>query len=63
MVDADFSGVLHGQMNAAISTGTTVESTQANADYYLDDVTSADDPPTDGKPDASDENDKGGEQQ
>ena len=63
VVDADFSGVLHGQMNAAISTGTTVESTQANADYYLDDVTSADDPPTDGKPDASDENDKGGEQQ
>ena len=63
VVDADFSGVLHGQMNAAISTGTTVESTQANADYYLDDVTSADDPPTEGKPDASDENDKGGEQQ
>ncbi len=63
VVDADFSGVLHGQMNAAISTGTTVESTQANADYYLDDVTGADDPPTDGKPDASDENDKGGEQQ
>lgn len=63
VVDADFSGVLHGQMNASISTGTTVESTQANADYYLDDVTSADDPPTDGKPDASDENDKGGEQQ
>ena len=63
VVDADFSGWLHGQMNAAISTGTTVESTQANADYYLDDVTSADDPPTDGKPDASDENDKGGEQQ
>ena len=63
VVDADFSGVLHGQMNAAISTGTTVESTQANADYYLDDVTSADDPPTDGKSDASDENDKGGEQQ
>ena len=63
VVDADFSGVLHGQMNAAISTGTTVKSTQANADYYLDDVTSADDPPTDGKPDASDENDKGGEQQ
>ena len=63
VVDADFSGVLHGQMNATISTGTTVESTQANADYYLDDVTSADDPPTDGKPDASDENDKGGEQQ
>lgn len=63
VVDADFSGVLHGQMNAAISTGTTVESTQANADYYLDDVTSADNPPTDGKPDASDENDKGGEQQ
>ena len=63
VVDADFSGVLHGQMNAAISTGTTVESTQANADYYLDDVTSADDPPTDGKTDASDENDKGGEQQ
>ena len=63
VVDADFSGVLHGQMNAAISTGTTVESTQANADYYLDDVTSADDPPTDGKQDASDENDKGGEQQ
>ena len=63
VVDADFSGVLHGQMNAAISTGTTVESTQANEDYYLDDVTSADDPPTDGKPDASDENDKGGEQQ
>lgn len=63
VVDAEFSGVLHGQMNAAISTGTTVESTQANADYYLDDVTSADDPPTDGKPDASDENDKGGEQQ
>ena len=63
VVDADFSGVLHGQMNAAISTGTTVESTQANADYYLDDVTNADDPPTDGKPDASDENDKGGEQQ
>lgn len=63
VVDADFSGVLHGQMNAAISTGTTVESTQANADYYLDDVTSADDPPTDEKPDASDENDKGGEQQ
>ena len=63
VVDADFSGVLHGQMNAAISTGTTVESTQANADYYLDDVTSVDDPPTDGKPDASDENDKGGEQQ
>ena len=63
VVDADFSGVLHGQMNAAISTGTTVESTQANADYYLDDVTSADDPPTDGKPDASDENDKGGERQ
>ena len=63
VVDADFSGVLHGQMNAAISTGTTVKPTQANADYYLDDVTSADDPPTDGKPDASDENDKGGEQQ
>ena len=63
VVDADFSGVLHGQMNATISTGTTVESTQANADYYLDDVTGADDPPTDGKPDASDENDKGGEQQ
>ena len=63
VVDADFSGVLHGQMNAAISTGTTVESTQANADYYLDDVTSADDPPTDEKPDASDENGKGGEQQ
>lgn len=63
VVDADFSGVLHGQMNAAISTGTTVESTQANADYYLGDVTSADDPLTDGKPDASDENDKGGEQQ
>ena len=63
VVDADFSGVLHGQMNAAISTGTTVKPTQEKADYYLDDVTSADDPPTDGKPDASDENDKGGEQQ
>ena len=63
VVDADFSGVLHGQMNAAISTGTTVKPTQANADYYLDDVTSADDPPTKDNPDASDENDKGGEQQ
>jgi len=63
VVDADFSGVLHGQMNAAISTGTTVKPTQEKADYYLDDVTSADDPPTDEKPDASDENDKGGEQQ
>ena len=63
VVDADFSGVLHGQMNAAISTGTTVKPTQANADYYLDDVTSADDPPTKDDPDASDENNKGGEQQ
>lgn len=63
VVDADFSGVLHGQMNAAISTGTTVKPTQANADYYLDDVTSADDPPTKDNPDASDENNKGGEQQ
>ncbi|MDY5094721.1 MAG: MMPL family transporter [Oscillospiraceae bacterium] len=63
VVDADFSGVLHGQMNASISTGTTVKPTQANADYYLDDVTSADDPPTKDNPDASDENNKGGEQQ
>lgn len=63
VVDADFSGVLHGQMNAAISTGTTVKPTQANADYYLDDVSSADDPPTKDNPDASDENNKGGEQQ
>ena len=63
VVDADFSGVLHGQMNAAISTGTTVKPTQANADYYLDDVSSADDPPTKDDPDASDENNKGGEQQ
>ena len=63
VVDADFSGVLHGQMNASISTGTTVKPTQANADYYLDDVTSADDPPTKDDPDASDENNKGGEQQ
>lgn len=63
VVDADFSGVLHGQMNAAISTGTTVKPTQANADYYLDDVTSADDPPTKDNSDASDENNKGGEQQ
>lgn len=66
VVDADFSGVLHGQMNAAISTGTTVKPTQANADYYLDDVTSADDPPTPptkDNPDASDESNKGGEQQ
>lgn len=63
VVDADFAGVLHGQMNAAISTGTTVKPTQANADYYLDDVTSADDPPTKDNPDASDENNKGGEQQ
>ena len=63
VVDADFSGVLHGQMNASISTGTTVKTTQANADYYLDDVTSADDPPTKDNPDASDENNKGGEQQ
>lgn len=63
VVDADFAGVLHGQMNAAISTGTTVKPTQANADYYLDDVTSADDPPTKDDPDASDENNKGGEQQ
>ena len=63
VVDADFSGVLHGQMNAAISTGTTVKPTQANADYYLDDVTSADDPPTKDNPDASDEDNKGGEQQ
>lgn len=66
VVDADFSGVLHGQMNASISTGTTVKPTQANADYYLDDVTSADDPPTPptkDDPDASDENNKGGEQQ
>lgn len=63
VVDADFSGVLHGQMNASISTGTTVKPTQANADYYLDDVTSADDPPTKDNPDASDESNKGGEQQ
>ena len=63
VVDADFSGVLHGQMNAAIATGTTVKPTQANADYYLDDVSSADDPPTKDNPDASDENNKGGEQQ
>ena len=63
VVDADFSSVLHGQMNASISTGTTVKPTQANADYYLDDVTSADDPPTKDNPDASDENNKGGEQQ
>ncbi|MDD6998316.1 MAG: MMPL family transporter [Oscillospiraceae bacterium] len=63
VVDADFSGVLHGQMNASISTGTNVKPTQANADYYLDDVTSADDPPTKDNPDASDENNKGGEQQ
>lgn len=63
VVDADFAGVLHGQMNAAISTGTTVKPTQANADYYLDDVSSADDPPTKDDPDASDENNKGGEQQ
>ena len=63
VVDADFSGVLHGQMNASISTGTTVKPTQVNADYYLDDVTSADDPPTKDNPDASDENNKGGEQQ
>ena len=63
VVDADFAGVLHGQMNASISTGTTVKPTQANADYYLDDVTSADDPPTKDDPDASDENNKGGEQQ
>lgn len=63
VVDADFAGVLHGQMNASISTGTTVKPTQANADYYLDDVTSADDPPTKDNPDASDENNKGGEQQ
>ena len=63
VVDADFSGVLHGQMNAAISTGTTVKPTQANADYYLDDVSSADDPPTKDNPDASDESNKGGEQQ
>ena len=63
VVDADFSGVLHGQMNASISTGTTVKPTQANADYYLDDVTSADDPPTKDDPDASDESNKGGEQQ
>lgn len=63
VVDADFSGVLHGQMNAAISTGTTVKPTQANADYYLDDVTSADDPPIKDNPDASDESNKGGEQQ
>ena len=63
VVDADFSGVLHGQMNAAISTGTTVKPIQANADYYLDDVSSADDPPTKDNPDASDENNKGGEQQ
>lgn len=63
VVDADFSGVLHGQMNAAISTGTTVKPTQTNADYYLDDVSSADDPPTKDNPDASDENNKGGEQQ
>ena len=63
VVDADFAGVLHGQMNAAISTGTTVKPTQANADYYLDDVSSADDPPTKDNPDASDENNKGGEQQ
>lgn len=63
VVDADFSGVLHGQMNAAISTGTTVKPTQANADYYLDDVSSADDPPTKDNSDASDENNKGGEQQ
>ena len=63
VVDADFSGVLHGQMNASISTGTTVKPTQANADYYLDDVSSADDPPTKDDPDASDENNKGGEQQ
>lgn len=63
VVDADFSGVLHGQMNASISTGTTVKPTQVNADYYLDDVTSADDPPTKDDPDASDENNKGGEQQ
>lgn len=63
VVDADFSGVLHGQMNASISTGTTVKPTQANADYYLDDVSSADDPPTKDNPDASDENNKGGEQQ
>lgn len=63
VVDADFSGVLHGQMNAAISTGTTVKPTQANADYYLDDVSSADDPPTKDNPDTSDENNKGGEQQ
>ena len=63
VVDADFSGVLHGQLTASISTGTTVKPTQANADYYLDDVTSADDPPTKDNPDASDENNKGGEQQ
>ena len=63
VVDADFSGVLHGQMNASISTGTTVKPTQANADYYLDDVSSADDPLTKDNPDASDENNKGGEQQ
>mgnify|MGYP001036551919 FL=1 len=63
VVDADFAGVLHGQMNASTSTGTTVKPTQANADYYLDDVTSADDPPTKDDPDASDENNKGGEQQ
>ena len=63
VVDADFSGVLHGQMNASISTGTTVKPTQANADYYLDDVTSADDPPTKDNPDAPDESNKGGEQQ
>lgn len=63
VVDADFAGVLHGQMNASISTGTTVKPTQANADYYLDDVSSADDPPTKDNPDASDENNKGGEQQ
>lgn len=63
VVDADFAGVLHGQMNASISTGTTVKPTRANADYYLDDVTSADDPPTKDDPDAPDENNKGGEQQ
>ena len=63
VVDADFSGVLHGQMNASISTGTTVKPTQVNADYYLADVSSADDPPTKDNPDASDENNKGGEQQ
>ena len=63
VVDADFAGVLHGQMNASVSTGTTVKPIQANADYYLDDVSSADDPPTKDNPDASDENNKGGEQQ